>query len=185
MGGGGFAGHLWWHRALQLWALGRHDDALASFDEWVYPGASEEGLDITNAISLLTRLESTGVDVGDRWDRLAKPAMARFGQHTHPFNDTHFVLALARNGRVDEGRQLVDELRAWSSSDGTAAAILRTVGIDVAESLLAYGTDRWAEAVAKMEPVMDDVWRLGGSHAQRFFYTIVLETATRRAGLAA
>lgn len=185
MQGGGFAGHLWWHRALQLWALGRNDDALASFDEWVYPGQSEEGLDLSNAISLLARLESTGTDVGDRWSRLAEPATARFGQHSHPFNDTHFVLALARSGRVDDAEQLVDELRDWSSTtNDTAAEVLRLVGLEVAEGLLAYGTDHWAEAVDRLDPVMDEVWRLGGSHAQRFFYSIVLDTAKTRAGRA-
>lgn len=182
MGGGGFAGHLWWHRALQLWALGRNDDALASFDAGVYPGASEEGLDLSNAVSLLTRLESSGVDVGDRWARLADPATVRFGQHSHPFNDTHFVLALARSGRIGDAERLVEELRSWSTGDDNAAAVLRQVGVPVAEGLLAFGTAAWKRAVGHLEPVMDEVWRLGGSHAQRFFYSIVFDTANARAG---
>lgn len=177
MGGGGFAGHLWWHWAIQLWATGHQAEALELWDTGVYPGASEEGLDLSNAIALLARLESTGTDVGDRWTRLAGPAGARIGQHTHPFNDTHFAFGLARAGAVDRAHRLVEGMRLWSRRDDTAAAVLRAVGVEVAEGMVAAGTGQWAEAVAKLEPALDQVWRLGGSNAQRFFYSIVTDWA--------
>lgn len=180
LGGGGFAGHLWWHQAIQLWALGRHDDVLRLFDESVYPGSSSEGLDLTNAASLLLRVESSGIDVGDRWARLTEGAAARLGRHSHPFNDTHHVLALTRAGEVDRARELLAGMRAWSSGDDDAADVLRRVGLALGEGVLAYGTGRWASAVGHLAPVADDWWRMGGSKAQRFFYATVLDDARRR-----
>jgi tetratricopeptide (TPR) repeat protein len=181
MGGGGFAGHLWWHLAIQQWAVGRYDQALACFDEGVYPGASTEGLDLSNAVALLARLESTGIDVGDRWTRLAEPAAIRIGQHTHPFNDTHLVLGLARAGARDDAHQLVEGMRAWSQGDNLAAEVLRAVGVTVGEAMLAFGDGEWRRVVELMDPVADEIWRLGGSNAQRFLYPIVTETARARA----
>ncbi len=177
---GGFAGHLWWHQAIQLWALGDHEAVVRRFDEQVYPGSSTEGLDLSNAISLLARLESNGVEVGDRWDRLADGAVARLGQHTHPFNDTHYALALGRAGRPADGRRLVDGMAAWSTDDGAAGRVLAAVGVEVAEGMLAFGLGDHEAAVDRLTPTTDQWWRLGGSRAQRLFYEIVLDDAVRR-----
>lgn len=177
----GFAGHLWWHQALALWALGRHAEALDSFDHHIYPGLSEEGLDLTNAIALLARLEAVGVDVGPRWERLVAPALVRLGQHSNPFNDTHMVLGLSRAGRHDEAAAMLAGMAGWSArADDHAADVLRRAGLAVARGLAAYGRGEWRDAVAELAPAADQWWRLGGSHAQRQLYRLALDTAQAR-----
>jgi hypothetical protein len=57
--------------------------------------------DQVGAIALLLRLDLAGVEVGSRWRSLARPLQLRLAEHALPFQDLHYVYALARGGRND------------------------------------------------------------------------------------
>ncbi|MGI9334003.1 MAG: tetratricopeptide repeat protein, partial [Gammaproteobacteria bacterium] len=75
----GLAFHNWWH--LGLFYLEREDyaGALDLFDECVYPRSSNLSLQLVDASALLWRLMLLGVDVEDRWQRLARDWRAKSG----------------------------------------------------------------------------------------------------------
>jgi len=185
---GGFAGHIWWHQALVLLDMGQLDKVLNLYDRRVYPNHSTEGLDLSNAVSLLTRLEIAGADVGDRWQGLIEPVQVRHGQYSHPFNDTHYVLAMAKAGEIDASRAHLEGMRNWAARGrqlehpDTASGVLDEVGTAVAQGLIEYGARRGADAVAALAPVQDRIWMLGGSNAQRGLYSQVLADARRMVG---
>ena len=179
---GSFANHLFWHEALYRLELGRTAEVLYLFDSHVYANSSEEGLDLSNAVSLLARLEIVGVDAGDRWNRLAGPCAARLAQHSHPFNDAHFALALARSGSTDTLARLLGSMAEWAERDTDAARTLRRCGLSVALGMAAYGEGRFAEAVQVLAPVRYETWQLGGSLAQLDVFAQILIAAAVGAG---
>jgi hypothetical protein len=174
--GGSFAGHVWWHLALYFLECGRHGDALALFDELVYPTPSVEGLALSNAVSLLCRLEFVGVDVEARWESLTEGVVHRLGHHSHPFNDCHYSFALGRLNKTNELESLLKGMELWSEVDNGihSARVLRGCGISVARGMGALGSGDSHLACSQLTEAADSWWRLGGSAAQRDLFTQAL-----------
>jgi len=174
--GGSFAGHVWWHLAVYFLECGRHGDALALFDELVYPALSVEGLALSNAVSLLCRLEFVGVDVGGRWGNLAEGVVHRLGYHIHPFNDCHYSFALGRLNKTDELESLLNGMELWSDAadDIHSARVLRKCGLSVARGMGALGCGDNHLAYSQLTEAAESWWRLGGSVAQRDLFSQAL-----------
>jgi tetratricopeptide (TPR) repeat protein len=93
-----FAYHALWHRCLFLLELGDTERVLALYDCQVRPESTDDLLDISNAVSLLWRLEQAGVNVGTRWEELADHSQAHLDDHLLIFGDLHYLMALAAAG---------------------------------------------------------------------------------------
>lgn len=177
--GGSFARHVWWHQALYRSDLGHHDQVLDLYDTAVRPMATDEGLDLSNAISLLLREEMAGVDVGHRWLSIGPACRTRRGHHVHVFNDVHAVAGLARAGEPGEARAHLVSMRSWADERSDESAdLLGDVGLAVGRAVLAHCEHRWAEVVEHLEPVNEQIWRIGGSHAQRDLFTRIFDHAS-------
>lgn len=177
-----FQEHVWWHRALFLLDLGRIDEVLALFDKKV--DVDERGfyLDVQNAASLLMRLRLAGIDVGGRWEKLARLAVKRTGDHVLPFTDAHFAMALIAAREFDAARRYLASQQAFAAGDADAARVTRDVGVVLTQALIAYGEGREENAVTLLVSVKDRLWTLGGSHAQQDIFTQILIDAGERAG---
>lgn len=181
--------HLWWHRALYHWELGEFDAVLALYDERfrnldsaLTRSMPDLYIDLQNATAMLWRLERAGIAVGDRWGELADKAGARTGCTLSAFTQPHLMLALAAAGRQDAAGRLLAALDAAADGDGTLAPVHAAVTRPVAEAVLAHRAGDWARAVALLWPVRNELWRLGGSHAQRDIFRQMLADAAARAG---
>ena len=125
---------------------------------------------MSNAISLLARLDFLGVNVGERWQRLVPGSVFRIGHHTKPFNDCHYAYALARAGATAELNDLLSSMRAASSIKTHAGNLLQEVGVPVAMGLASLANGDYGTAFGELEPVWNKIWMLGGSNAQRDFF---------------
>ncbi len=178
-----FTNHVWWHRALYHLEIGEADAAIALYDERVREDQSDLALDITNAASLLWRLELNGVDVGGRWGELADKAARRAGDHVAPFSDAHFTMALAADGRAGTADSMLVSMRDYAAKrECTTAPIMREVGIALCEALAAFHAGEYDRSVDLLHPIRYQIRRIGGSHAQRDVFAQTLIEAAIRCG---
>jgi tetratricopeptide (TPR) repeat protein len=159
-----FRFHLWWHLALMRWGAGSADEALALYDARVWGDGSSENLSLCNDISMLARLELAGVDVGGRWDAAAKVVRAQYdpraGGSAMAFVDAHYALALGEVPAL-EGR-------------GTTGRVHGTVGRALCHAMAAWRARDHSRVTARLAPVRAELRRVGGSHAQRDLFVLLL-----------
>ena len=165
-----FRFHLWWHLALMRWGAGRPDEALALYDARVWADGSSENLSLCNDISMLARLELAGIDVGARWDAAAEVVRAQLqppaGGSVLAFVDAHYALALGSVPSLE--------------NHGTTGRVHAAAGRALCDGVVAWRSRNYARAADLLAPVRKDLWRVGGSHAQRdLFVLILLDSAVK------
>ena len=142
-------------------------------------------LDRIDAASLLWRLELEGVDVGARWGAVRKQWAPHIHDHVLAFNDLHLAFAAARaatGGSPSMFREFARRLCA-----GRRGRQRRRHGQrrpPLIDAMLDFADQRYAEAIERILPLRYDVWRIGGSHAQRDIVDLTLHRRRRAGGRA-
>ena len=175
--------HLLWHEALFLYETGACDRALDHYDTRLAPGEDAGYMEISNAASLLARLEAAGVDCGPRWQALAERTAPLQDARVLTFSDIHTALALARAGDRAGLERLERSVAAHAERGGPldrdAAA---RIALPVIASLRADLQGDAARAADILTGARFEFPRMGGSNAQRELLDILLIDATGRAG---
>ena len=175
-----FALHMSWHKALFLAEQRRFDRALQLFDEDIWVQASEDFRDISNAVSLLRRLELLGVSVGARWQSVSQAAAAHVNDRTYTFACLHNLVALLSAGRVGEAAELVAAMERPMEPGNDQEQVLRRVGRPIARLL--FDEARGRAGRIELPPLLSALSDMGGSAAQRdLFVRILIDHASRRA----
>lgn len=180
-----FRGHVHWHRALLHFQLGEFDEALDIYDAHVATPWVGDYRDMSNAVSLLWRLESEGVDVGGRWQRLAAIAAPHVQDQGSAFAMAHYAVAL---GRGDGPAVLARAIDAMSdhalpgTSPDSQQAIVAAVGRPLCGAILDLCAGDPVAACSALSRLEHELVRLGGSNAQRELFSLMLIDAALAAG---
>jgi len=176
--------HLWWHEALFEWDLGNYDQVLDLYDNNVAKSVTPFYLDIQNTASILWRLESAGVDVGDRWKNLDDVAMQRVVNRNIPFTDVHLAMVLGRTNNSTDMSKLIDSVKSDAGKARNAHEMAAAeTDLQVCEAIDAYCRGDYSNAIEKMLPQRWSGYRsLGASDAQRDVLSLVLGHAGLKAG---
>jgi tetratricopeptide (TPR) repeat protein len=180
--------HLWWHRCLFHLERGEPEAALEIYDAWVrnrdlplLQAMPDLYIDLQNGASMLLRLELRGLDVGHRWDELAELTLKRLEDHTSPFTSAHYAVILAAGGHFREAEALVASMEAFASADaGTLGPRYRAAVIPAARAAIAHRKGQHQQVVDQLMPARRMLWQMGGSHAQRDLFFLLLADSARR-----
>jgi tetratricopeptide (TPR) repeat protein len=172
--------HIWWHLALFYLSQGRFEAVLNIYDRHCWGVAKSYSQDQVGAVSLLTRMELAGLDVGDRWQELGHYLAARARDTVLPFLTLQYLYGLARAGRI-EAEELLESVRQRAAK---AAPFVHEVWRDVAapacEGLYAHARGDFDAAWRHLGAALPRMMEAGGSHAQRdLFEQLWLDAALK------
>lgn len=174
--------HLWWHLALFYLSQGRASRVLALYDRHCWAFAKQYSQDQVGAISLLTRMELAGIDVGGRWQELAEYLVVRAHDTVQPFLTLQYLYGLARVGRPEADALLAAVRRRAEQAPAHTLGVWRDVALPACEGLLAYARGDFDAAWRQLGAAMPRMVEAGGSHAQRDLFDQLLLDAAIRSG---
>ena len=180
-----FANHLWWHTSLFHLDLEQYDRVLEIYDSNL-SSSRHDGSDKyeeLDAAALLWRLNLAGLDVGDRWCRLADKWEPSAEDTLYAFNDVHAMMAYVSDRRTNAKDALLsaNERYIENASDANAA-MSREIGLPFCLAIQDFATKDYDQCVDRLLPVRYRTHRLGGSFAQRDIIGWTLLEAALRAG---
>jgi tetratricopeptide (TPR) repeat protein len=177
-----FRYHVWWHKALLHLDQGAFDVALGLYDARIRADKTDDYRDISNATSLLMRLELEGVDVGPRWNELADLAQKRTDDGCVVFADLHYMLALTGAERPDAKKAMTDRFARDAARSGEMAQRYADPGVAALAGLNAFAEGRYDSAFSNLARARPAMQSIGGSHAQRDVFERLTIDAGLRAG---
>ncbi|MBD2360585.1 tetratricopeptide repeat protein [Anabaena minutissima FACHB-250] len=171
--------HNWWHIALYYLQLENYQKVLTLYDTHIWQRANKQSpKDQVGAISLLLRLELHGVDVENRWQGISPYLYSRIDEHALPFQDLHYVYALAKAGHHDWVNEMLQSMQYHALSINP---FLRRSWVEVtipaARGMVAHAKGDLHKTVAELKPVLSRLHEIGGSHAQRVLFGQVYQNA--------
>lgn len=175
--------HNWWHVALYYLEKEEIQKVLNLYDTYVWGRAwKDSSKDQVGAISLLLRLELRGIDVGERWEELGAYLTARIHEHALPFQDLHYIYALARAAKTELVNEMLFSMQAYARRTlPYLQKIWLEVAIPAARGMVAHARGDWERAISELRPTLSGLHKIGGSHAQRDLFEQVYLDAWLRA----
>jgi hypothetical protein len=174
--------HIWWHKSLFHIELGQYEAALQIYDGPILATMRPASMSICNGAALLWRLDTLGCALGDRWQHLAVKWEGHADGKLYVFPDIHAAMSELRAGHIPQFERRLKAMRETAVDGTQLGAIYRDIGLPVVEGLSAFHHGTYARAVEDLLPARFDLWKMGGSKAQRDVIDWTLLEAAVRAG---
>lgn len=174
--------HNWWHSALFDLSLGDYQAVFDAYDGKIWGVEKEYSQDQIGAVAMLARMEVAGLDVGNRWEDVAKHLKARARDVVQPFLSIQYLYGLAK-AEYDEAGQLMAavEDKAANAEEFERHA-WANVALPACRGALALARGDAQTAISNLEIALPRMAAIGGSHAQRDLFEQLLLDAHMKSG---
>ena len=173
--------HLSWHLALFELALGKYQETLDRYENFIRPSVVAKSMAALNdSASLMWRLQLYGGAAPPMsWVEVATIAAPAADRPGAAFRDAHAALAFAGSGDHESMTKMTERLRKVAH-DGDSFA--QDIVLPLVKGIEVFGQGKYTESVSFLEPVFPWLVRIGGSHAQREVFEDTMLEAYIRAG---
>lgn len=175
--------HNWWHIALYYLEKEEFEKVLSLYDTHVWGCTQKDSSQsLIDAIQVLLRLELRGVEVGNRWHELSSHLTTRIHEHILPFQDLHYIYALAKTGQTEQVSEMLLSIQAYAKvANPSVSRAWNEVAIPAARGMAAHAQGKWERAISELGSVLPRLYTIGGSHAQRELFEQIYLDAWLRA----
>jgi tetratricopeptide (TPR) repeat protein len=174
--------HIWWHKSLFHIELGQYDAALEIYDGPMLATMRPASMSICNGAALLWRLDMLGCELGDRWQHLCAKWDGHADGKLYAFPDIHAAMSELRAGEIAACERRLQSMRQTAADGTELGAIYRDIGLPIVEGLMAFHREDYAQTIDHLLKARFDLWKMGGSNAQRDVVDWTLAEAAIRAG---
>ncbi len=173
--------HLSWHQALFELALGRYDEAIELYRDAIGPTVEQRDPGtLADSASLMWRMRLYGraepaLDTG----LIREQATMAVDTPGPAFRDAHAALAFAATGDTASIQRMKQRLNRQAEE---GEAVHRDMTLPLVDGIAHFTAGDYTTAIACLEPIMPQLVRIGGSHAQREVFEDTLVEALVRSG---
>jgi len=172
--------HLAWHQALFELSMGYYVRVMDLYEDAIRPDVARTRTSMYDAASLLWRYQIYGCAQDELpWSAVGELAARITAQPGMAFVDANAALALAAAGDEVAFGRLIDGLRTLDAQGHPTAGC---VVLPLVQGIWAFAQGAYDEAIERIEPIADQIVRIGGSNAQREVFEDTLLEAYLRAG---
>ncbi|MGD0117745.1 MAG: hypothetical protein ABSD30_06750 [Candidatus Binatus sp.] len=160
--------HNWFHLATLYLNELRFDDVRNAYRKYIWGYSPNMVVEQTDAILLLWYLELAGGKVDDEWRAIAPHIRANAHDTLFPFLNCIYLYALTRAGESKEAESALASMQRHAEKPtGGLAHVWNEIGLPLARGCVAFAAGDYDRASALLEPILEEVPRVGGSDEQR------------------
>lgn len=176
------ASHNAWHLALLHLERAEIEAALALHDDYMDIGPDTVLMGLHDSCALLWRLTMAGIDVSERWAKVAPRYEEVAEQAYMGFTDIHTAMAFVATDNQRDLERVRGALAEQAGGQGQRAAIVRLSALPIVEGYVAFGRGDYAGAIDLFGAHRHSADLFGGSAAQRDVISWTYLEAAMRAG---